>query len=97
MSRTVTPPGEIVPANLYEAGEIRKRMKLSERRWRDLLRGGLRMTRLGRAVLVKGSDLLTAIEQSRTSDHAAATRSSHDAPANDGAGGTATPAGNSNP
>ena len=50
--------GVIEPGRLYVATEARRRLKLGDKGWRDLLRAGLKVVRVGNNRYVTGDDLL---------------------------------------
>lgn len=55
---SIDAPGVIEPGRLYVATEARARLRMGMTTWRQLVRRGLRVVRVGNQRYVRGDDLL---------------------------------------
>ena len=51
-------PGVIEPGNLYLVDEVRQRLRVGDKAWKQMRRDGLRVTYAGRRAYVLGDELI---------------------------------------
>lgn len=72
MQATCEAPGVIEPGRLYTAAEVKARLRIGPKVWKELRDAGLPVAYRGRHAFVMGDDIISALRATKTAGVATA-------------------------